>query len=205
MRPERHRWTLRAPTSPRNRPGERVRPHSGFIVGHHQPALLSHSRRPRPAARPPRATTGPTERPERPQVHGGRAGGRWRVVVVVNAAARPPSLMLIPSPPPSPSAGRTGKHARDARQEPHRWPRRAGQSRLLPRPGRPKVGRGLGAHPARLRPARYVLRTRCAVGGVVGDLLPSGAGEMAVTTTTLHHHPQSLDLRRVDRDDAGLA
>ena len=44
------------------------------------------TRRPPPTARRPRATTGPTERPERPRVHSVRGCGRRRAVVVVNAS-----------------------------------------------------------------------------------------------------------------------
>ena len=46
---------------------------------------------------------------------------------------------------------------------------------------------------------------RGVVRGVVGCLETSAAGKSTITTTPLHHHPQSLDLRRIDRDDADVA
>ena len=49
--------------------------------------------------------------------------------------------------------------------------------------------RGLGAPPARLRPAWYVPRTGRPVGGLVGRSQPIVAGESTATTTTLRHHP----------------
>jgi len=73
-----HRGRVRRPTGPSTtrfgRRGWVARPHSRWT---RSPKELA-SRRPRPVVRRQGPTTGPTERPERSKVRGGRARGRWR-------------------------------------------------------------------------------------------------------------------------------